>query len=78
LEKEFGAHDKKFDYLGMLLNFQESEKVKIFLQPYIKDKIESNLAKVEGVAATPAAKHFFVVREDVIKLCLKKRETFIQ
>ena len=62
---------KKFDYLGMTLDFSKPDKVKIDMREYVKKMIDDFPNLKKGKAKTPAANHLFNVREDVKKLSEK-------
>ena len=68
---------KGHDYLGMDVNLETKEKVKISMKKYIKDMLEELPKDMNGVSATPAAKHLFEVNEENPKyLDIERKQTF--
>lgn len=67
---------KKHEYVGMLLDYTENQKVKIDMKKYI-DKILIDLSpEFEGAAQTPAADHLFEINDACPKLNDEKGTIF--
>ena len=68
---------KRHDYLGMDVSLETKGKVIISMKKYIKDMLEELPKDMDGVSATPAAKHLFEVNEENPKyLDIERKQTF--
>lgn len=75
LEEEFGKESpltvrrgREHDYLGMVLDYSECNKVKIRMEGYIENMLNDMPDDMEGEAVTPAANHLFEVNQNGTKL----------
>ena len=55
---------KQHDYLGMDVNLQTKGKVIISMKKYITDMLADLPKDMDGVSATPAAKHLFEINDE--------------
>ena len=55
---------KQHDYLGMDVNLQTKGKVIISMRKYITDMLADLPKDMDGVSATPAAKHLFEINDE--------------
>jgi hypothetical protein len=64
------------DYLGMIFDFSEREKVKINMTQYLSKVIADFPEEIIGKAATPAGDHLFKVRDEGRKLNDEQADAF--
>ena len=71
LKSEYGKESpltvkrgKLHDYLGMLLDYKESGKVKIDMSKYLKEILEEVTVDFDGIATSRAANHLFEINDD--------------
>jgi hypothetical protein len=64
------------DYLGMIFDFSERDKVKINMTEYLSKVIANFPEEIIGKAATPAGDHLFKVRDDGRKLNEEQADAF--
>ena len=64
------------DYLGMVFDFSEREKVKINMTQYLSKVIADFPEEIIGKAATPAGDHLFKVRDEGRKLNDEQADAF--
>jgi hypothetical protein len=67
---------KIHEYLGMTLDYSEAGKVKIYMVEYIMRMLENLPEDMDGIAATPAAKHLFEVNENPDLLTEERAQFF--
>ena len=79
-DKEIGkmtvSRGKVHDYLAMGLDFSVPGEVRIRMENYVKEMIESFPDGIEGTSASPAADHLFQVNENGVLLDEKRAEVF--
>jgi hypothetical protein len=64
------------DYLGMVFDFSNQDKVKINMTKYLSKVIADFPEKIIGKAATPAGDHLFKVRDERRKLNEEQADAF--
>ncbi len=64
------------DYLGMIFDFSEQDKVKINMTKYLSKVIADFPKEIVGKAATPAGDHLFKVRDEGRKLNDEQADAF--
>ena len=64
---------KKFDYLGMDMDYTEKGVFQVSMIPYIDSTIDEFLQLIEGTSPTPAADHIFKVRVEGVVLMDEER-----
>ena len=67
---------KVHDYLGMVFDFADRDKVKIDMRKYLTKVIADFPEEIIGKAATPAGDHLFKVRDDGRKLNEEQADAF--
>ena len=67
---------KVHDYLGMLFDFSDRNKVKINMTKYLTKEIADFPEEIIGKAATPAGGHLFKVRDEGRKLNVEQVDAF--
>jgi len=68
---------KKHDYLGMDVDMEQEGKVIISMKKYIQDMLAELPKDMDGVSATPAAKHLFEVNDEKPKyLDAERKQVF--
>ena len=67
-------HGPIVPYLGMMFDFTEKKKVKVTMNKFTKEILES--MEVKGTAATPASEDLFKINENATKLSLQDKKTF--
>ena len=76
-EADLTIHRGKLnEYLGMKLDYQEQEKVKIDMTDYLKKIMDDFPDKYQGEAITPAANHIFGVNKTAHKLSERDSQAF--
>jgi len=64
------------DYLGMIFDFSEQDKVKINMTKYLSKVIADFPEEIIGKVTTPAGDHLFKVREEGRKLNDEQADAF--
>jgi hypothetical protein len=64
------------DYLGIVFDFLDRDKVKINMMKYLSKVIADFPEEIIGKAATPAGDHLFKVRDEGRKLNQSQADTF--
>jgi len=67
---------KVHDYLGMIFDFLDRDKVKINMTKYLTNVIADFPEEIIGKADTPAGDHLFKVRDEGRKLNEEKADAF--
>jgi hypothetical protein len=67
---------KVHDYLGMIFDFSDRDKVKINMTKYLTKVIADFPEEIIGKAATPAGDHLFKVRDEGQKLNEEQADAF--
>ncbi len=55
---------KKLDYMGVDMEFNNDGTLDVLMIPYLKNVIADFPELIVGKAATPAAEHLFVIRDE--------------
>ena len=64
------------DYLGMIFNFSDRDKVKINMTKYLSKVIAYFPEEIIGKTATPAGDHLFKIRDEGQKLNEEQADAF--
>jgi hypothetical protein len=64
------------DYLGMIFDFSERDKIKINMTEYLSKVIADFPEEIIGKAAKPAGNHLFKVRDEGRELNDEQADTF--
>ena len=58
------THGKIHEYLGMTIDFTDTDKIEITIYDYVNEMVSKLPTKIIGESATPVSNHLFEIRDD--------------